>query len=122
MKPEPEFDRLAVYDALAGIVAFVRQVEDRFPEDEIPLLYDRMRIAALEAGAQLAAGFARDGLDGAGMLSGTTQREVAGKLSELRHYILTAASGFILDQQQVATFETLYGQAKDALMAPVDLR
>ena len=122
MKPGIDFDRLAAYKTVAAIAAFVQGLQDRFPEDELPLLYERMRAAAVEAGADLASGVGRDGLDAAGLLSGETQRQVSGKLSALRHYILTAAAGFLLDEQQVATFETLYGQAREALTAPADPR
>ena len=122
MIPAPDFDRLEVYQALAGITTFIQEIHDRFPEDELPILYDRMRVAAVEAGAHLASGFARDGLDGRGLLSDTTQREVGGKLSALRHYILTAASEFIIDEQHVFRFEALYGRAKESLCSPAGPR
>lgn len=122
MKPQPDFDGLPAYRALAEITVFIRGVQDRFPQDEIPVLYDRMLAAAVEAGADLASGFARDGLDAAGVLPASTRRDVGARLGELRHYVLSAASSFILDERHVATFETLYGRAREALEAPAGPR
>lgn len=122
MRPDSDFDRLAVYGTLAGITSFIHEIEDRFPADEVPTLYKRMLVAAIDAGAQLASGYARDGLDEAGMLSVATRHEVGARLSELKHYILTAARGYILDEKQVSRFEALYGQALDALETRAELR
>jgi len=48
MTKMPDFDDLAAYRKLAELAAFVREIHDRFPEDELPVLYDRMLAAAVE--------------------------------------------------------------------------
>jgi 23S rRNA-intervening sequence protein len=115
MGSNADFDTLRVYQAVAEMAAFIDGLEDRFPGDEIPLLYDPLRAAAVQVGARIAAGFGRDGVDERGDLSDETMREARSKLGELRHYILTARSRFFLDEKQLETFETYYERILDGL-------
>ncbi len=110
-----DFDGLELYRTLEQITRLVYEMEDRFPQDELPILYERLRASAVEVGARLAEGFGRDGLDGSGSLSAETARQVRGKLSELRHYVLTAAARFFLDESHVRRFDELYERARGAL-------
>ena len=115
MGSNADFDSLRVYRAVAEMSGFIDGLEDRFPQDEIPLLYDPLRAAAVEVGARIAAGFGRDGVDDRGDLSDQTMREARSKLGELRHYVLTAQARFFLDEKQVETFERYYEQILSGL-------
>ncbi|HEY3175384.1 MAG TPA: four helix bundle protein [Candidatus Polarisedimenticolia bacterium] len=112
-----DFDRLDLYATLTELTRVVYGLEDRFPQDELPILYSRLRASMVEVGARLAAGFGRDGLDANGALSEETVRQVRAGLSEVRHYILTSASQFFLDPSHVKSFEDLYEKARLALTA-----
>jgi hypothetical protein len=115
--PEPDFDRLDLYRTLTEMTRLVYDLEDRFPQDELPILYSSLKGSVVEAGARLAEGFGRDGLDEAGALSEETVREVRARLSEVRHYILTSASRFLLTESHVKSFEALYEKARLDLAA-----
>jgi hypothetical protein len=120
--PVPDFDRLELYRTLAEMTRLIYGLEDRFPHDELPILYSRLRASMVEVGARLAGGFGRDGLDEKGSLSEETTRQVRAGLSEVRHYILTSASQFFLDESHVRRFEDLYEKARLALTAGADAR
>jgi hypothetical protein len=62
----------------------------------------------VEVGAAIAQRYGREGPDASGALSEATRRDTRAKLSELRHYVLTAQRRFFLDERQVSTFEDLY--------------
>jgi hypothetical protein len=116
-EPAPDFDRLDLYHTLTEMTRLVYDLEDRFPTDELPVLYSRLRSSVVEVGARLAEGFGRDGVDGEGALSEETVRQVRARLSEVRHYILTSASQFFLDASHVKSFEQLYEKARVELGA-----
>ena len=115
--PVPDFDRLEVYRTLAEMTRLIYDLEDRFPQDELPILYSRLRASVVDVGARLAFGFGRDGLDERGSLSEETARQVRAGLSEVRHNILTSASQFFLDESHVTRFEGLYEKDRLALTA-----
>lgn len=110
-----DFEDLDLYRILMQITRLVYELEDRFPQDEMPILYSRMRASAVDVGAKLAEGFGRDGLEASGAVSAETARQVRGKLGELRHYVLTAAAQFFLDESHVRRFDELYERARAAV-------
>lgn len=109
MASEPDFDGQAVYGAVLDLTRFVYELEERFPQDELGVLFARLKAAAVDVGARIAEGYARDGLD-AGGLSETTRREARGKLAELRHYVLVSHGRFFLDELHLRKFEELYAR------------
>lgn len=109
MASEPDFDGQAVYGAVLDLTRFVYELEEHFPQDELGVLFARLKAAAVDVGARIAEGYARDGLD-AGGLSETTRREARGKLAELRHYVLVSHGRFLLDELHLRKFEELYAR------------
>ena len=118
MSVREDFEQHDAYRAAAELVDFIYQLEDRFPEDELLLLFKRLREAAVEVGARIAEGLGRDGLNADGGLSEATVRRTMGELSRLRHYVLTSQQRFFLDERQEGEFEDLYRKAAAALTAP----
>jgi len=100
-----DFETHEAWRAAAEMTSFIYGLEDRFPVDELPLLFSRLRAAAIDVGAALAGGIGRDGVGQDGRPSDATRRETLGRLSELRHYVLTARRQFFLDEHHAATFE-----------------
>jgi four helix bundle protein len=113
-----DFDHHLAYRAAAELVDFIYQLEDRFPEDELLLLFMRLREAAAEVGARIAQGFGRDGLDADGGLSEATVRQAKGELCRLRHYVLTSQQRFFVDERQMREFDELYDKITAALARP----
>lgn len=112
-----DFDAQPIYRDAVGIAEFVYEMERSFPDEEIPVLFRRMREVAIQIGARLAEGYGREGLDDRGALPEGARREARGKLSELRHYVLTAQSRYFLDELQVGEFEQRYERLAAALSA-----
>ena len=113
-----DFDQHDAYRAAAELVDFIYQLEDRFPEDELLLLFKHLREAAVEVGARIAEGLGRDGLDADGGLSEETVRQTRGELSRLRHYALTSQQRFFLDEHQSQEFDEFYRKIIAALASP----
>lgn len=115
MSTPDDFDKHKVYRAAAEIISLVYGLEDRFPHDELEL-FQHLRSAAVEVGARIAEGFARDGVDERGALSESTRKETRARLSELRHYVLTAQQLFLLDEHRFRAFEDLYRSIRSEVM------
>ncbi len=104
------------YRAACELGAWVQELEDRFPPDEISVLYRKLQGAAIDIGARLAEGIDRDGVDTQRRLSETTRRAARGKLSEVRHYLETAAGRFLVDEAQMRSFEEHEGKIRPWLV------
>jgi len=113
-----DFEAHDAYRACAEMTGFIYGLEDRFPEDELPLLFSRLRAAAMEVGASLAAGIAGDGVDARGRLSPAASREARGRLGALRHFVLTARQQFFLDEHHLETFDGYHERIRAALAVP----
>ncbi len=110
-----DFSTHAAYRAVVELTRFVYDLEDRFPQDEIPVLYARMKAVAVEAGARIAEGVGRDGLGPAGELPDAAVRETRARLGELRHYVLLSAAEHFIDERHLETFEDLNARVEAAL-------
>ena len=115
MRPSMEFHEHGVYKAVAELTDLIYGLEDRFPEDELAVLFQRLRAAAVDVGAAIAAGVGRDGLDDHGSLSLQTMRDTRAKLSELRHYVLVSQARFFLDEHHVEAFQQHYERIASGL-------
>ena len=113
-----DFEHHDAYLASAEMTGFVYGLEDRFPQDEMTLLFARLRGAAAEVGASLAEGISRDGVDARGRLSPAASREAIGKLGALRHFVLTARQQYFLDDHHLATFDGFHERIRAALSLP----
>ncbi len=112
------FESHELYVSVSRLTGLIYDMEDRFPADEIPVLYTRMRAAAVDLGALIASGLSRHapgGPGGPGDLSPAAMGEVRAKLSELRHYVLVSGSRFFLGAEQVEAFEEIHRKILAAL-------
>lgn len=105
-----DFTTHHLYRRAREVADFVYGLEERFPEDEIPVLYRRMWSSAVDLGARLAEAAGREGLAADDRPSETSCREIRAELCALRHFVLTAASRYLLDEVQVARFQELYDE------------
>lgn len=113
-----DFENHDAYVACAEMTGFIYGLEDRFPVDELPLLFSRLRAAAMEVGAGLAEGIARDGVDTQGKLSPAASRQARARLGVLRHFVLTARQQYFLDEHHLAAFDGYHERIRSALAAP----
>jgi hypothetical protein len=104
------------YLAARELSEWVRELEDKFPPDEIAVLYRKLESAAIDLGARLAEGIDRDGVDAQRRLSEATRRDARGKLSEVRHYLEVAAGRFLVDESQMGSFEEHEGKIRPWLV------
>src|SRR5262245_60377631 len=118
MSHSSDFEGNETYRAAAELVKFVYELEDRFPQDELTLLFQRLRAAAIDVGARIAEGIGRDGVDDHGALSESTMSEARAALNGLRHYVLTSQQRFFLDEQQVSAFDDLYLRVRCGVAGP----
>lgn len=102
------FESHELYASVSRLTGLIYDMEDRFPEDEIPVLYTRMRAAAVDLGAMIASGLSRHEPGGSGVFPPAAMGEARAKLSELRHYVLVAGSRFFLGAEQVEAFEEIH--------------
>jgi hypothetical protein len=112
---QPDFDSTDLYRRAQEIIGFIYGLEDRFPDSELPVLYTRLRSAAVDLGTSIAEGLARDGVTADGILSGSARREARGRLGALRHLVLTSAAQFLLDERHVRDFQKLHDPVREAL-------
>ncbi|HET6373395.1 MAG TPA: four helix bundle protein [Candidatus Polarisedimenticolia bacterium] len=119
--PDPaEFETSPVYKATLELTSFIYSLEDRFPVDEIPVIYRGLTAAAAALGACIAEGIGRDGVDAGGGLSERTRCEARGKLNELKHYFALAASRYLVDEGQSLTFTEITGKVRSMLSSQVE--
>ena len=123
---QTDFDGTELYHKVRELIAWVYALEDRFPDSEIPILYTRLKGAAVDLGSSVAEGLARDGIVADGTLSPQARRESRGRLGVVRHLVLVSASQFMLDEGHVSSFDRMYEPLRDALApregdAPGDL-
>jgi hypothetical protein len=111
----PDFDSTEIYRRAQQIVGFIYALEDRFPDSEIPILFSRLRGAAVDLGTSIAQGLARDGVTADGALADDARREARGRLGALRHLVITCASQFLLDEGHLREFDKLYEPMRQAL-------
>ena len=104
------------YLAARELAAWVHELEDAFPPDEVSVLYRKLQAAAIQVGARLADGIDRDGLDPQRRPSDVTRREARGKLSEVRHYLEVASGRFLVDEAQMRSFEEHEGKIRPWLV------
>ncbi|MGH9868937.1 MAG: hypothetical protein ACREAA_12325 [Candidatus Polarisedimenticolia bacterium] len=121
-----EFDGTDLYHKVRELITWVYALEDRFPDSEIPVLYTRLKVAAVDLGSSVAEGLARDGAVADGALPAQARRECRGRLGVVRHLVLVSASQFMLDEGHVSSFDKMYQPLRDALAphegdAPGDL-
>ena len=114
---EPEFDTNDSYRRARQLVSWVYGLEDRFPDSEIPVLFTRLRGAAIDFGSALAEGLARDGVSADGGLEPAARREARGRLGVLRHLVLLACGQFFLDERHLKEFNAMHAPLRD-LLAP----
>jgi hypothetical protein len=112
---QPDFDATNLYRRAQEIISFIYGLEDRFPDSELPILYSRLRGAAVDLGTSIAEGLARDGVTADGTLSGAARREARGRLGALRHLVLTSAAQFLLDEHHVRDFQRMHDPLREAL-------
>jgi len=111
-----DFTSHPLYRRAREVADFVYGLEDGFPEDERPVLYRRMWSSAVDLGARIARAIGHEGLGPEESPSEASCREIRSELCALRHFILTAASRYLIDEAQVATFQGAY----DALLRSLD--
>jgi hypothetical protein len=112
---EPDFESTDMYRRARGMTSWIYALEDRFPDSEIAVLFDRMRGAVVDFGSSLAEGFAREGVRADGALSAAARREARGRLGVVRHLVITAAAQFLLDEHHVKEFDAMYEPLRQAL-------
>ena len=112
---QPDFDSTDLYRRAREIIGWIHALEDRFPDSELPVLYARLRAAAIDLGTIIAEGFGRDGVAADGALPPPARREARGRLAALRHLVLTSAAQFHLDEQHVRDFDRLHDPLREAL-------
>jgi hypothetical protein len=115
------FESHELYASVSRLTGLIYDMEDRYPEDEIPVLYTRMRAAVVDLGALIASELSRHvpkgpgGPGGGGVLPPAAMGEARAKLSELRHYVLVSGSRFFLGAEQVEAFEEIHREILAAL-------
>lgn len=112
---QPDFDSTDLYRRAQELIGWVYALEDRFPDSELPILYGRLRAAAIDLGTSIAEGLARDGVAADGALPAPARREARGRLAVLRHLVLTSASQFLLDERHLRDFERLHDPLREAI-------
>ncbi|HKY33238.1 MAG TPA: four helix bundle protein [Candidatus Polarisedimenticolia bacterium] len=113
-----DFSTTELYKRAQELTRLVYRLEDRFPEAEMPVLFLRLREAAVDLGAAVALGFGRDGGEPAGRLSEAAAREVRGRVAVLRHFVLTSAAQFHLDERHVEEFDRTADEIQRLLGGP----
>jgi len=114
MHARTDFDEHELYRAVREMAGFIYDLEDRFPEDEMALLFHRLKATSVDVGALVAEGFGRAG-SGAAVLDDVTQRDIRARLNTLRHYFLISRDRFILDENHEREFQARYDRIQDAL-------
>lgn len=114
----PDLETVEPYRVARELADLVYELEDRYPDDQIRLLYQPLCSVALQVGARIAEGFGRYGLDSRGGLSEETKRQVSGKLSELRHYVSVSAKRYFLDENHVRALQELDRRIQAFLLLP----
>jgi len=112
MNSAAEFDEQELYRAVREMTGFIYDLEDRFPADEMTLLFHRLKTASVDVGAQVAEAFGRAG---AAVLDDETRRDLRARLNELRHYFLISRDRFILDENHEREFQARYDRIREAL-------
>ncbi len=114
MQVRPDFDEQELYRAVREMTGFIYDLEDRFPADEMTLLFHRLKTASVDVGAQVAEAFGR-AHPGASVLDEETRRDLRARLNELRHYFLISRDRFILDENHEREFQARYDRIREAL-------
>ena len=114
---EPEFDTTDLYRRARELVSWVYGLEDRFPDSELPVLFTRLRGAAIDFGSALAEGLSREGVPADGALGAADRREARGRLGIVRHLVLVACGQFFLDERHMKEFDAMHDPLRD-LLAP----
>lgn len=112
---EPEFDTTDLYRRARELVSWVYGLEDRFPDSELPVLFTRLRGAAIDFGSALAEGLSREGVPADGALGAADRREARGRLGIVRHLVLVACGQFFLDERHMKEFDAMHAPLRDRL-------
>jgi len=112
MNTRADFDEHELYRAVREMTGFVYDLEDRFPADEMTLLFHRLKAASVDVGALVAEAFGRAG---SGALDEATRRDIRARLGTLRHYFLVSRDRFILDENHEREFQARLDRIQSAL-------
>lgn len=104
IRPLGDFADEEIYRSALRLCGLVLDFEHHFPDDERPLVYDELKRCTLETGARIAESFGRREAEARHLLL-----EVArSRLMEARHYVLVANLRYLLDSNQVESFDAMY--------------
>ena len=113
-----DFTSQDAWKAAREMTNAIYALEDRFPADEIPVLFARLREAAIDLGARVAEGYGSQSAVAPGTLSPKMAGEALGKLAALWHYISTCRDRFLIDDTQIAEFERLHDRIRAGCHPP----
>lgn len=99
-----DFIETPAYRGSLRLCRLIVDLEEKFPDDERPVILSGLKRTSSEIGAFLAAGFARSSAAAA-----REQWEQArARLMETRHYLLLAKSRWLVDDRDLEAFDALY--------------
>jgi four helix bundle protein len=99
-----DFADQPVYQIALRLCGLVLDLESRYPDEEREALYTGMRNAAVETGSLIAAGFGRR----PGPARYDRFEQARSRLMEARHYLLVSRLRYVLDSNDVESFDLVY--------------
>ena len=101
---QEDFASQPVYQIALRLCGLVLDMESRFPNEEREALYTGMRGAAVETGSLIAGGFGRT----PGLARYDMFEQARSRLMEARHYVLVSHLRYVLDTNDVESFDLVY--------------
>lgn len=101
---QEDFAGQPVYQIALRFCGLVLDLESRYPDEEREALYTSMRKAAVQTGSLIAAGFGRT----PGSSRHDMFEQARSRLMEARHYLLVSHLRYVLDSDDVESFDLVY--------------